>query len=51
MLASGLDQQPLDESSPERAPVEHPNIRGADRYDSPQLLATLDLAARQEPSC
>ncbi len=37
MLASGLDQQPLDESPPERAPVEHPNIRGADYFDPPQL--------------
>jgi transposase len=51
MLASGLDQQPLGESPPERTPVEHPNIRGADYYDPPQLLATLDLTARQEPSC
>ena len=51
MLASGLDHQPLDESEPERTPVEHDNIRGADYYDPPQLLQALDLATRQETSC
>lgn len=51
MLASGLDRQPLDDSAPERTPVEHPNIRGADYYDPPRLLQTLDLAAQQETAC
>jgi transposase len=51
MLASGLDRQPLDESAPERTPVEHPNIRGADYYDPPRLLQTLDLATQQETAC
>ena len=51
MLASGLDQQPFEESEPERSPVEHNNIRGADYYDPPQLLQTLDLATQQETAC
>jgi hypothetical protein len=46
ILASGLDRQPLDESAPERTPVEHSNIRGADYYDPPRLLQALDLATQ-----
>ena len=51
ILASGLDRQPLEESPPENAPVEHNNIRGADYYDPPRLLQTLDLATQRENSC
>jgi transposase len=51
ILASGLDRQPLEGSPPEPAPVEHPNIRGADYYDPPRLLEALDLASQQETSC
>ena len=51
MLAHGLDRQPLDESPPERAPVNHTNIRGAQYFDPPALLQALDLATREENRC
>jgi len=51
ILASGLDRQPLEESPPENAPVEHNNIRGAEYFDPPQLLQALDLASQQETAC
>ncbi len=51
ILASGLDRQPLEESPPERSPVEHNNIRGAEYFDPPRVLQTLDLASQQETAC
>ena len=51
MLAHGLDRQPLDESPPVRALVNHANIRGAQYFDPPALLQALDLATREENRC
>jgi hypothetical protein len=34
ILACGLDRQPLPEPAPSRRPIQHPNIRGAEYFDS-----------------
>jgi hypothetical protein len=34
ILACGLDRQPLPQVAPSRPPIQHPNIRGADYFDS-----------------
>jgi transposase len=51
MLAHGLDRQACDGAPPERPPIEHGNIRGAEYFDPPQPLDTLEPNNRQEVSC
>jgi hypothetical protein len=33
ILRNGLDREPLEETLPSVAPIDHPNIRGATYYD------------------